>query len=185
MSHEHAKDTLVAAAQSIPNPPPAISLNPLLARRPLKKAKGGSKKKTTTLKDVKKAKAEELVVISSDYAPDAAEQGEVLDLADQLLEQLGGDLEDTPAAQPVAIGGASNSTAAKSQPLSPVSTSSPSSSARERLHGLKEDFKDAFLPNRNTDANGEKKVGRQQARKVHFSHSPPTLLSLLPADPCA
>lgn len=184
--HEHAKAVLTQAAASIPSPPPSIALNPLLARGKLKKAKGGSKKKTTTLKDVKKAKAEELGVISQTETGgevDPAEQGEVLDLADQLLLQLGGDDdEEQQPAQAIPIGGApSSSTAAK--PIGPPAASPSSSSARERLHELKEDFKDAFLPNRNTDGNGEKKVNRQQARKVRFFAFPPPSLFLLPALP--
>ncbi|GAA6034086.1 hypothetical protein JCM8097_000687 [Rhodosporidiobolus ruineniae] len=155
----------VAVAGS-PTPP---AVNPLLARGKLKKKgssnKTSTKSKSKAVKEVYKAKQDELNVISSG-GPDAAEEGEVLDLADQLLEQLGGQLDDDAAAE-VATSTEANG-GSKGTPLSPTSTqaSSTGGSARERLHDLKEDLKDAFLPNRNSDAGGDRRPNRQQARKL-------------------
>ncbi|GAA5820254.1 hypothetical protein JCM11251_005545 [Rhodosporidiobolus azoricus] len=163
--HEQNKQTVLEAAASVPSPPPPSS-NPLLSRGKLKKGKSSSGKKPAkkVAKDVLKAKNDELNVVSSG-GPDPVEEGEVLDLADQLLDQLGGQLSDD-AVEEVAT------SPPKSTPLSPVSThSDKSNSARERLNGFKEDLKDAFLPNRNVDANGERRVGRQEARKLRKANA--------------
>lgn len=174
--HEHNKETLVAAAAAVSPPPPA--LNPLLARGKLKKpAKGGSagkgKGKAKIVKDVYKAKQDELEVVSAGGVG-GGEEGEVLDLADQLLEQLGGQLEDDAgnAAPPPAP--SKSEPPSRGTPLSPSSTLTTNSqgsghSAREMFQGFKEDLKDAFLPSRQSpNGNGERKMGRQEARKVRF-----------------
>ncbi|GAA6013843.1 hypothetical protein JCM10207_008210 [Rhodosporidiobolus poonsookiae] len=169
--HEHNKATLVEAAASTgARTPPA--LNPLLARGKLKKksapAKNNKKNRVELVKDVYKAKQDELEVVSSG-GPDPAEEGEVLDLADQLLEQLGGQLEDDQAAE---VAQAQAQGQGEGKPLSPSSThSGASSSTRDRLHDFKEGMKDAFLPNRHSEGNGDRKVGRQEMRKLRKANA--------------
>ncbi|KAL7339350.1 amidohydrolase family protein [Rhodotorula toruloides] len=177
--HEHNKETLVAAAAAVSPPPPA--LNPLLARGKLKKpAKGGSagkgKGKAKIVKDVYKAKQDELEVVSAGGVG-GGEEGEVLDLADQLLEQLGGQLEDDAgnAAPPPAP--SKSEPPSRGTPLSPSSTLTTNSqgsghSAREMFQGFKEDLRDAFLPSRQSpNGNGERKMGRQEARKLRKANA--------------
>ncbi|BGP40304.1 OTU protein [Rhodotorula kratochvilovae] len=169
-AEHHARNTQTivdAAASTSPTPP---ALNPLLARGKLKKpskSAGKGKGKGKLIKEVYKAKQDELNVVSSG-GPDPVEEGAVLDLADQLLEQLGGQLEDDEVA--TAVPDQAPAAASKGTPLSAASTTSShgsGTSTRDRFHGFKEDLKDAFLPNRNSDgANGERKVNRQHARKL-------------------
>ncbi|GAA5856732.1 hypothetical protein JCM8547_008813 [Rhodosporidiobolus lusitaniae] len=157
--HAANKETLLEAAATAKAP---IS-NPLLARGKLKKA--SKKPRASTVKKVQKARQDELDVVSAG-GPDPVEEGEVLDLADQLLEQLGGDLDDDEAAK---LGSLDTQL---SPPTSPPAVSvSPGGTVSERLHGLKEDLKDAFLPNRNSDGGAERKVGRQQARKLRKANA--------------
>ncbi|GAA5870865.1 hypothetical protein JCM1840_002712 [Sporobolomyces johnsonii] len=169
--HAHNKEVLASVASALP-PTAAPAINPLLARGKLKpakkpnsstnKAKKGKKKEL--VEEVRAARQDELNVVSTEDSPSAAaEAGDVLDLADQLLEQLGGHLDDEPL----------TSTEVKPEPSHSSGTSSASrgstgsgGTARERLHDFKEDLKDAFMPNRTHEANGEKKVSRQQARKL-------------------
>ncbi|GAA5992288.1 hypothetical protein JCM11641_001163 [Rhodosporidiobolus odoratus] len=164
--HEANKATLVSAASSITPPPPA--LNPLLARGKLKKAsssnKSKTKSKTDKIKSVYQAKQDELQVVSAG-GPDPVEEGQVLDLADQLLEQLGGQLEDDQAAEAAEATSSPTPSSSRGAPLSPTSTQSSEKGTMDKLHDFKEDLKDTFLPNRNSDG-GEKKVNRQQARKL-------------------
>ncbi|GAA6049776.1 hypothetical protein JCM3770_002155 [Rhodotorula araucariae] len=166
--HARNTQTIVDAAAATSPPPPL--LNPLLARGKLKKPSKGAakaKSKSKLVKEVHKAKQDELAVVSSGGS-DPVEEGAVLDLADQLLEQLGGQLDDDQAVSVVADQAPTPSY--RGTPLSTASTISShgsGTSTRDRLHGLKEDLKDAFLPNRTSDgANGERKVNRQQARKL-------------------
>ncbi|KWU46966.1 OTU-domain-containing protein [Rhodotorula sp. JG-1b] len=215
--HEQNVDTLVSAATKVVPPPPA--LNPLLARGKLRKTNSGGvgKKKnsknskppaptrTELIKDVYQAKQGELEVVSAGGA-DPAEEGDVLDLADQLLQQLGDQIEEDqqqrtegaapPSASSLNAAAAASSTGAavdsrkttSTGAMSPVpSTASSHAShgsgqtARERLHDFKDGLKDAFMPNRKSDSasssgtnsllggsggNGEKKMGRQEARKL-------------------
>ncbi|GAA5918086.1 hypothetical protein JCM6882_004986 [Rhodosporidiobolus microsporus] len=175
--HEANKHTVLAAAAATSPPPPPAS-NPLLSRGKLKKAKSGSssgskKPAKKVAKEVLKAKNDELNVVSSG-GPDPVEEGEVLDLADQLLEQLGGQLSD--GEDGTAQKAAEAATSPKSStPMSPNSMHSDKSgsSTRDRLNGFKEDLKDAFMPNRNLDGTGggEKKVNRQQARKLRKANA--------------
>lgn len=185
--HEHNKETLVAAAAAVSPPPPA--LNPLLARGKLKKpAKGPSasrsKGKAKVVKDVYKAKQDELEVVSAGGVA-GGEEGEVLDLADQLLEQLGGQLDDGARGAPPPSAPPQSEPSSRGTPLSPSSTLTANSqgsghSARDMFHGFKEDLKDAFLSSRQSpNGGGERKMGRQQARKVRFP--PASLDHLLPA----
>ncbi|GAA5875302.1 hypothetical protein JCM3774_005773 [Rhodotorula dairenensis] len=216
--HDQNVDTLVSAATKVVPPPPA--LNPLLARGKLKKTNsGGVKKKsskakqsatrTELIKDVYQAKQGELAVVSQGGA-DPAEEGAVLNLADQLLQQLGNQLEEDEqraGTETAADGGATlartsasfppgndaastaatvdsrRSTSGAMSPLPSTASSHASQgsgqTARERLHDFKDGLKDAFLPNRKSDqanaagtasplggASGEKKIGRQEARKL-------------------
>jgi OTU domain-containing protein 6 len=217
--HEQNVDTLVSAATKVVPPPPA--LNPLLARGKLKKTNSGGvgKKKnskgskqpaptrTELIKDVYQAKQGELEVVSAGGA-DPAEEGDVLDLADQLLQQLGDQIEEdqqqrTEGAAPpsasslnVAAPASSTGAAVDSRKTTATGAMSPAPStasshvshgsgqtARERLHDFKDGLKDAFMPNRKSDSasssgtgsllggsggNGEKKMGRQEARKVRL-----------------
>lgn len=169
-AHHAANTQTVVDAAAATKPTPS-ALNPLLARGKLKKGGKGSsakgKSKAKLVKDVAKARQDELNVVTSG-GPDPAEEGEVLDLADQLLEQLGGHLEDNDAqAQPAPLQEASTSqTPASNNALSPTPSHGSGQSTRERFQGFKEDLKDAFMPNRNSDGNGERKVNRQQARKL-------------------
>lgn len=183
-AHHEANTQTVVDAAAATKPTPS-ALNPLLARGKLKKGGKGSsakgKSKAKLVKDVAKARQDELNVVTSG-GPDPAEEGEVLDLADQLLEQLGGHLEDNDAqAQPAPLQEASTSqTPASNNALSPTPSHGSGQSTRERFQGFKEDLKDAFMPNRNSDGNGERKVNRQQARKVRSTTAlphPPTLSS--------
>ncbi|GAA5983500.1 hypothetical protein JCM10908_000310 [Rhodotorula pacifica] len=202
--HEQNVQTLVSAATKVVPPPPA--LNPLLARGKLKKTNSGgvNKKKnknkqpadrTELIKDVYRAKQDELEVVSAGGA-DPAEEGDVLDLADQLLQQLGNQIEQDQSAEtaeggaPIAGSSASSlavasstgaalDSRATSREGAPSTTSSHASghTARERLNDFKDGLKDAFLPNRRSDhghssgtaspaGSGEKKMGRQEARKL-------------------
>ncbi|GJN90676.1 hypothetical protein Rhopal_003688-T1 [Rhodotorula paludigena] len=173
----HARNTATMVEAAAATSPKVPALNPLLARGKLKKAnKGsssGSKSKNKLVKEVYKAKQDELQVVSAG-GPDPVEEGEVLDLADQLLEQLGGQLEEDHAKEAAGAPSVGSSLAPSSRngTLSPGSTTSAhshgsSGSARDRLQGFKDDLKDAFMPNRNSDGgSGEKKVNRQQARKL-------------------
>lgn len=227
--HQDNVETLVDTAAEMVPPPPA--LNPLLARGKPKGA-GGNKKKpkkqnrTDKIKEVYQVRQDEIDVATVDGA-DPAEEGEVLNLADQLLEQLGGQLnEDDDGsdgartavgsdAAPVPASDATqsrNSLAVPSDTRGPGGAKSPApstsshasrgshssmSAARERLHELKEDFKDKMLPHRHQTANdgsgpahgsgegiapgevpnsrggeGEKKMGRQEARKASLAVVP-------------
>jgi hypothetical protein len=170
--HEHNKEVLASVASTLPPSTSGPKINPLLARGKLKpakkpnnstnKAKKGKSKEL--VKDVKEAKRDELNVISQDDpAVDAQEEGDVLDLADQLLEQLDSQL------------GANEASVVSSQEIEPLpsnssstskSSTSSSGTARERFADFKEGMRDAFMPNRHHE--GEKKVSRQQARKVNF-----------------
>lgn len=220
--HEQNVDMLVSAATKVVPPPPA--LNPLLARGKLKKTNSGGvgKKKnskgskqqpasrTELIKDVYQAKQGELEVVSAGGA-DPAEEGDVLDLADQLLQQLGDQIEEDQqrtegaappsassltAAAPASTGAAVDSTKTTSTgAMSPAPSMASShashgsgQTARERLHDFKDGLRDAFMPNRKSDSagsngtgtllgagggNGEKKMGRQEARKVRLrTHVP-------------
>lgn len=199
--HEQNVETIVRAAAQVVPPPPA--LNPLLARGKLKKSnssqntnkKNKNKNKSTTaagrtelIKDVYQAKQDELGVVSAGAgaaAVDPHEESEVLDLADQLLQQLGDQVDDDDGTSTEvggstrAVGTHTPSGAMSPAPSTTSSHASHGSSARERLHDLKEDIKGAFLPNRKADHQssasplmagvsdgGEKKMGRQEARKV-------------------
>ncbi|GAA6021085.1 hypothetical protein JCM8202_003844 [Rhodotorula sphaerocarpa] len=221
--HQDNVEALVDTAAEMVPPPPA--LNPLLARGKLKGA-GGNKKKpkkqnrTDKIKEVYQVRQDEIDVATVDGA-DPAEEGEVLNLADQLLEQLGGQLnedDDGSDGARTAVGSGAapapasdatqsrNSLAVPSESRGPSGAKSPTpstgsyasrgshssmSAARERLHDLKEDFKDKMLPHRHQTANdgsgpahgsgegiapgeipnsrsgdGERKMGRQEARKL-------------------
>ncbi|GAA5825130.1 hypothetical protein JCM10212_000351, partial [Sporobolomyces blumeae] len=171
--HEHNKETLAAVASALP-PSSAPKINPLLSRGKLKPAK----KPNANTKKVKKGKAKDLVqdvqaarqdelnvVSGQDGSVDVEEEGDVLDLADQLLEQLDsklGEASDAPVVSDKEIEPQSSNASASSA-SSRTSTGS-TGSARERFQGFKEGVKDAFMPNRSHD--GEKKVSRQQARKL-------------------
>ncbi|GAA5895277.1 hypothetical protein JCM8208_005960 [Rhodotorula glutinis] len=168
----HAQNTQTIVAAAAATKPTPSALNPLLARGKLKKPTKGSsakgKSKAKLVKDVTKARQDELNVVSSG-GPDPAEEGEVLDLADQLLEQLGGHLDDDPTVSTTAPAPGHASTSQPATPsnaLSPTPSHGSGHSTRERFNGFKEDLKDAFMPNRNTDTNGERKPNRQHARKL-------------------
>jgi len=173
--HEHNKEVLASAASTLPPSTSGPSINPLLARGKLKPAKKpnsstGKVKKGKSkelVKDVKSAKEDELNVVSTENSGvDPGEEGQVLDLADQLLEQLDSQLGATDA--PVVSDQVIEPLPSNSSTSSKSSTSS-SGTAREKFNGFKEGMKDAFMPNRNHE--GDKKVSRQQARKVKYSSS--------------
>ncbi|GAA5893933.1 deubiquitinase OTU2 [Sporobolomyces salmoneus] len=170
--HEHNKEVLASVASTLPPSTSGPKINPLLARGKLKpakkpnsstnKAKKGKSKEL--VQDVKEAKQDELNVISQDDPTvDQAEQGDVLDLADQLLEQLDSQLGANDA--PVVSSQEIEPQASNSSSTSKSSTSS-SGTARERFNDFKEGMRDAFMPNRHQESGGDKKVSRQQARKL-------------------
>ncbi|GAA5925227.1 deubiquitinase OTU2 [Sporobolomyces koalae] len=171
--HEHNKEVLASVASTLPPATSGPKINPLLARGKLKPAKKPNSstnkvkkgKAKELVQDVRAARQDELQVISTgDDGIDPAEEGDVLDLADQLLDQLDSQLGVNDDAslvssqpiEPLASNSSTSSTSSKS------STSS-SGTARERLHDFKEGMMGAF---RQHDGNGEKKVSRQQARKL-------------------
>jgi len=164
----HAQNTQTIVEAAAATKPTPSALNPLLARGKLKKpgkaSSGKGKSKAKLVKDVTKARQDELNVVSSG-GPDPAEEGEVLDLADQLLEQLGGHLDDD-SAPPSTAPASTSQPATPSNALSPTPSHGSGHSTRERFNGFKEDLKDAFMPNRNSDASGDRKPNRQHARKV-------------------
>ena len=173
--HEHNKEVLASAASTLPPSTSGPSINPLLARGKLKPAKKPNSstgkikkgKSKELVKDVKSAKEDELNVASTENSGvDPGEEGQVLDLADQLLEQLDSQLGATDA--PVVSDQVIEPLPSNSSTSSKSSTSS-SGTAREKFNGFKEGMKDAFMPNRNHE--GDKKVSRQQARKVKSSSS--------------
>lgn len=149
-AHEINKATLNSVQAAIPNP--------LLARGKLKKApKPKSKSKKNLASSVQQAKTSELQVIEADSdAVAGAEEAEVLDLADQLLAQLDGQLEEKEGL------------AVPTEPLQKSTSASSSGSAREKLHDMKEGVKDMFHSNSEDSAttDGEPKVSRQKLRKV-------------------
>ncbi|GAA6008155.1 hypothetical protein JCM11491_001904 [Sporobolomyces phaffii] len=167
--HEHNKEVLASVATTLPPATAGPKINPLLARGKLKPAKkpnsstskGKKGKSKELVQDVKAARADELnVVEQDDPAVDPQEETDVLDLADQLLEQLDSQL------------GANDAPVVSSQPIEPlasnssstsVSSTSSSATARERFQGFKNGMRDAFHLNHE---GGEKKVSRQQARKL-------------------
>ncbi|GAA5880281.1 hypothetical protein JCM16303_003879 [Sporobolomyces ruberrimus] len=169
--HEHNKEVLASIASALPPSTSGPKVNPLLARGKLKPAKKPNSstnkvkkgKSKELVKDVQDAKRDELNVVSQDDPSiDPGEEGDVLDIADQLLEQLDSQL------------GAGQGPVVSSQEIEPLPSNSSSSSrtstsssgtARERFNGFKEGMKDAFMPNRGQEG-GEKKVSRQQARKL-------------------
>lgn len=151
--HQTNKATLESVAETLPP-----STNPLLARGKLKKAtKKPAKKKqgsTGLAATVQQVKEQELEVISAD-AVAGGEEAEVLDLADQLLAQLDGNLEDQTQGR----------LAVPTEPLQKSTSASSTGSTREKLHGMKEGVKDLF--HFHSEENGtEQKVSRQKARKV-------------------
>ncbi|GAA5844305.1 hypothetical protein JCM3766R1_002905 [Sporobolomyces carnicolor] len=171
--HEHNKEVLASVASTLPPSTSGPKINPLLARGKLKPAKKPNSstnkvkkgKSKELVKEVQAAKRDELNVISQeDPTVDAREEGDVLDLADQLLEQLDSQLGANDA--PVVSSQEIEPLASNSSSASKSSTSS-SGTARERFNGFKEGMRDAFMPNRHQEGGaGEKKVSRQQARKL-------------------
>ncbi|GAA5959273.1 hypothetical protein JCM3765_005129 [Sporobolomyces pararoseus] len=169
--HEHNKEVLASVASTLPPSTSGPKINPLLARGKLKPAKKPNNstnkvkkgKSKELVKEVKEAKKDELNVVSQeDPSVDPQEEGDVLDLADQLLEQLDSQL------------GANDEPVVSSQEIEPLpsnssstskSSTSSSGTARERFNGFKEGMRDAFMPNRHQEG-GEKKISRQQARKL-------------------
>lgn len=178
--HEHNKEVLASVASTLLPSTSGPKINPLLARGKLKPAKKPNSstnkvkkgKSKELVKEVQAAKRDELNVISQeDPTVDAREEGDVLDLADQLLEQLDSQLGANDA--PVVSSQEIEPLASNSSSASKSSTSS-SGTARERFNGFKEGMRDAFMPNRHQEGGaGEKKVSRQQARKVCSPLSPP------------
>lgn len=194
--HDTNKATLDSVAERIS--PQSTAMNPLLNRSKPKKSGGSSKSKSKSgkssssssskngsdAKDMAKAvqqvKRDELAVVSSDLA--AQDEADVLDLADQLLEQLDArDKDDRQplTAEPIPIAGAAGqdkeNTGLKppsgKQLKKSSSTSSVGSgtSARERLHDMKEGFKNAFSPHSSPSSSpmpDDTKMSRQKARKV-------------------
>ena len=185
----------IAATLSLA-PPSAASPNPLLSRgklKPAKKTKPKSKKKGAIAAEVAEIKADELGVVSAsigyaDHGVADGEEGDVLDLADRLLEQLHAQEE---AKEAVGINNLASVSPCEGLGASfpanpPTSTSSeatpaskPSSSSRDTLHDLKEDMLGMLHIGGHGSGDGQKKVSRQQARKVKRRPAPPPGLAEL------
>lgn len=166
-SHETNKTVLTTVAPTLSSPAPAPSPsppNPLLSRIKLKPArKPKPKSKKALVGQVAQAKASELAVIDAGGAA-GGEEAEVLDLADQLLEQL--EAQDSQNAEaPATSGGAmhiENATVGRGG-----GEGDSGGSTKDKLHELKEDLKEKLRISGNEGAVVvEKKVSRQQARKV-------------------
>lgn len=155
-----------------------VATNPLLARGKLKKAKpkASSKgKKKDLAATVQQVKAQEIEVIEAD-AGAGGEEAEVLDLADQLLAQLDGQLDDPEP-----------KTAGLTVPTQPLEKSTSGSStgshhsAREKLHEMKEGMKEVFNPSHASGSGSEEpKVSRQKLRKVSIRLPPSERRALTP-----
>ncbi|KAL8281107.1 hypothetical protein RQP46_006465 [Phenoliferia psychrophenolica] len=171
---EHIEATLSPSPP--PPPPPAAVPNPLLSRGKLKPAKKSKptkpKKKAADAAEVERIKADELGVVSagigySDHGVADGEEGEVLDLADRLLEQLHAQEQaESASSASVASGSAPSATLVPSEAAPPPSKAS--STPRDTLHDLKEDMLGMLHigGHGSGNGNGEKKVSRQQARKL-------------------
>lgn len=169
------------APSPAPAPAPAAVPNPLLSRgklKPAKKSKPKAKpKKDIAAAEVEKIKAAELGVVSAsighaDHGVADGEEGEVLDLADRLLEQLHAQeqadhaTDDASAAAAPATGLNAAPPLAQA-PAEAAPASKPSSSSLNSLHDFKEDMLGILhLGGHGHGPTGEKKVSRQQARKV-------------------
>lgn len=147
-----------ASSTGTATPPVNPLLNrgkPKAAKKPNKKLKKkvGGAPAPELVSAVQQAKAGELDVVGAGgIDDDGKEEEEVLDLADQLLEQLDARLgEEEPAA-------------AKAE------ASPPAGGTREKLGEMIEGAKEALGVNENgeTSSNGEPRVSRQKARKVRL-----------------
>lgn len=150
--------------------PPAATLNPLLSRtklKPARKAKPKAKSKKTPLAgEVEQIKANELDVVSTGIraAPDGeGDEGEVLDLADQLLEHL----------ESIRVGKEEEKGKEKAVAKArPTSVGGPLHGFNEAMLGMLHignHAGHAVEPQeKNVPQEKEKKVSRQQARKVRF-----------------
>lgn len=169
-AHQVNKATLESIQSSQPPPP-----NPLLQRNKLKssrkpKPKSKSKSGTAALVDtVNQTKNAELNVISagigySDSGVAGGEEGEVLDLADQLLEQLDArlaDEQDSSEDDGEQSSGLLIPKASGSASATEYGAGGGSGGLREKMHDIKTGLQDKL-----SGDSGEKKVSRQQARKV-------------------
>lgn len=182
-SHEVNKTVLTRVASTLsapaPSPPPP---NPLLSRTKLKPArKPKPKSKKSLVAQVIQAKSAELAVVGAGGAA-GGEEAEVLDLADQLLEQL--EAQDLQSAKGSTSGGVVDIEDASAGRGGADEVSG--ASTKDKLAGLKEDLKDKLRISENEGAVVvEKKVSRQQARKVRLppppTQKPRTDAQLLPS----
>lgn len=174
-----ALELLSTTPSTAPTPTPAI--NPLLSRtkpkRP-KSKKNSSKASTITLKNLASIDATIASTLDTEEAIDGeGEETDVLDLLDQLDaqraaekqaivdDQFNNAIEDTfDVNKEIKVGRTRESRES-------VSSVSSGKSAREFLHNFKEDIKERLHMNgsSSSNSNGEKKVSRQQARKVSRS----------------
>ncbi|KAM0753088.1 OTU-domain-containing protein [Meredithblackwellia eburnea MCA 4105] len=140
--------------------------NPLLNRSKLNKKSTSSnskKKNAQTKKQVQNIKSNELHLISESIQQGQNivdhDQADVLDLADQLLQQL-----DQRDAQQAAA--AQSNSSSVSSPLPPPDSSSSSATPTTSARGFKEDMLEKLNISPHPSGSGEKKVSRQQARKL-------------------